>query len=218
MNIMSTVPFEFEIKEAKTEDRERILQFLRIFFFKDEPCNAYLKVVTEENPINEDLETFSMNGFDNGLSLLAIHEGKLIGVCLNAILEKGQKKSMKCKDEKFSKILNLFNYVGSQVNIFDKYPECDRGVAIGIVSVDESYRGKGIAKKLMEKTRQIGKERGCGFITVDCTSHFTACAVKRLGFELYYSLNYEDYKVDGQVVLKPQEPHRAFTVYTKKID
>lgn len=65
--------------------------------------------------------------------------------------------------------------------------------------------------------REIARERGCGFMTVDCTSHFTAMALKRLGFEQIYSLNYADYKPDGKVVFEPEPPHKAVTVYVQKI-
>lgn len=65
--------------------------------------------------------------------------------------------------------------------------------------------------------REIARERGCGFMTVDCTSHFTAMALKRLGFEKIWGLNYSDYKPNGEVVFEPEEPHKAVTVYAQKI-
>jgi arylalkylamine N-acetyltransferase len=54
-------------------------------------------------------------------------------------------------------------------------------------------------------------------MTADCTSHFTARALKKLGFECIYSLKYEDYKVNGEVVFTPATPHAAVTVYTQRI-
>lgn len=66
--------------------------------------------------------------------------------------------------------------------------------------------------------RELGRERGCGFMSVDCTSHFTAMALKRLGFQQVYALNYADYTPDGEVVLEPEEPHKAVTVYVQKIE
>ncbi|KAG5867782.1 hypothetical protein JTB14_032286 [Gonioctena quinquepunctata] len=77
--------------------------------------------------------------------------------------------------------------------------------------------GKGIAKELVNRTSEIGKNQGCGFMLLDCTSHFTALVAKKLGFELIYSLNYGDYKVNKEVVLKPEPPHTAVTVYTRRI-
>lgn len=54
-------------------------------------------------------------------------------------------------------------------------------------------------------------------MTVDCTSAFTALALKRLGFHEVYALNYADYKPDGEVVFVPEAPHKAVTVYVQKI-
>lgn len=65
--------------------------------------------------------------------------------------------------------------------------------------------------------RELARQKGCGFITVDCTSHYTACAAKKLGFKLHYTLNYEDYKVDGKTVFRPAHPHKELTVYTQRI-
>lgn len=66
-------------------------------------------------------------------------------------------------------------------------------------------------------SREIAKEVGAGFVTVDCTSHFTALALKKLGFELHYSLKYAEHKENGQVVFKPEPPHEACTVYVQKV-
>ena len=63
----------------------------------------------------------------------------------------------------------------------------------------------------------MGKEFGAGFMTVDCTSHFTALALRKLGFELHYSLNYSEHLENGEVVFEPELPHEACTVYVQKI-
>lgn len=65
--------------------------------------------------------------------------------------------------------------------------------------------------------RELARELGCGLMTADCTSHFTAKALKKLGFDCIYTLNYADYKVNGEVVFKPEPPHAAVTVYAQKI-
>lgn len=54
-------------------------------------------------------------------------------------------------------------------------------------------------------------------MVIECTSHFSAMAAKRLGFEKIYSLDYADYKPQGEVVFAPEAPHKAATVYVQKI-
>lgn len=217
-----TSPIDYEIKVATTDDREEFLNFLRTFFFRDEPLNSYLELITEENPRCRDLEDFSLKELNSGLNLKAVHNGKLIGVCLNSILERGwldeEDTSFTCEDKKFNVILGLLGHVARESNPFNTFTDADRAMTVKVLSVDGAYRGKGIAKELMAKTRDLAKEHGCGFMTVDCTSHFTALALKKLGFDLHYSLNYADYKPNGKIVLKPSPPHLAVTVYTQKID
>ncbi|KAG5872779.1 hypothetical protein JTB14_008828 [Gonioctena quinquepunctata] len=156
VNVSSYFPMPFhnvDYEIAKSDNREEILEFLRKFFFKDEPVNKYLGLVNDNKPINEEVEDFSMDDFDDGLSLLARENGKLIGLCLSGILKKGSKLPHTCRDEKFSKLLELFNHIGREADPFEKYPQCTKAVNVGILSVDESHRRKGIAKSLLEKTR-----------------------------------------------------------------
>lgn len=54
--------------------------------------NDSQQLITEENPVNEDLENFVFQSYGKGLDLVAEYEGKLVGVCLNGIIEKGETK------------------------------------------------------------------------------------------------------------------------------
>ncbi|CAG9854165.1 unnamed protein product [Phyllotreta striolata] len=212
-----TSPIDFDIKIATSADQEDVRQFLQKFFYKDEPLNLFLELITDEHPRCLDLERFTLKDLDSGVNLLAVQNGKLIGVCLNGILERGAADDFECEDEKFSKIVKLLDYVAVESDPFKIYPGVNRGMIVKILSVDGSFRGKGIAKDLMVKTRELARQKGCGFITVDCSSYYTACAARKLGFKPHYTLNYEDYKVDGEVVFRPEAPHKALTVYTQRI-
>ncbi|CAD1478623.1 unnamed protein product, partial [Heterotrigona itama] len=86
----------------------------------------------------------------------------------------------------------LLNYVDRNVNRDGKF----RGLnilEIKIISVDSNWRGKGIAKELVEKSLEIGKEKGFHITRVDCSSFFSGKLCLRLGFEQIYELNYTDY-------------------------
>ncbi|XP_072376342.1 arylalkylamine N-acetyltransferase 1-like [Diabrotica undecimpunctata] len=213
-----TSPIDFEIKIATLDDKEAVLAFLQKFFYKDEPLNSFMEIITDEHPRCYDLERFTLKNLDNGVNLLAVQNKKIIGVCLNDVIERGvMEEDFICDDEKFGKIVKLLEHVAVESDPFQIYPGIDKAMVVKILSVDGTYRGKGIAKDLMAKTRELARLKGCGFITVDCTSHYTACAAKKLGFDLHYTLNYADYKVDDKVVFKPEPPHKALTVYTQKI-
>lgn len=56
-----------------------------------------------------------------------------------------------CKNPKFKKILRILNYVDRNVNRDGQYRGLNT-LEIRIISVDTNWRGKGIAKALLEKT------------------------------------------------------------------
>lgn len=54
----------------------------------------------------------------------------------------------------------------------------------------------------------------CQMIYVECTSHFSAKAVERLGFKCIHSLEYTDYVNEkGEIVFNTHFPHRSAKVY-----
>jgi len=63
-------------------------------------------------------------------------------------------------------------------------------------------------------SRELALELGYQMIYVECSSHFTAKAVERLGFQCIYSLCYLDYiNKQGDVVFKTQSPHKYFKIH-----
>jgi len=62
-------------------------------------------------------------------------------------------------------------------------------------------------------SRELALELGCQMIYVECSSHFTAKAVERFGFQCIYSLPYSDYvNKQNHVVFKTQPPHKCFKI------
>ena len=54
-------------------------------------------------------------------------------------------------------------------------------------------------------------------VKIDCSSHISALAAKRLGFEKIHVLKYSDYKEGGKQVFNPPPPHYAVQVYIYKL-
>lgn len=53
---------------------------------------------------------------------------------------------------KFNIITTLLDKIERETDVFNKFPNVDRIIDIKIISVDESYRGQGVCKALIEKT------------------------------------------------------------------
>lgn len=144
------------IQVITKDDYDEVLKFLQVFFFRDEPLNNYIQLLTDEQPRCYELEDYCMKELDSGLNLKAVADGRIVGVCLNGILERGyidHLEPIQCNSEKFSKVLTLLDYVAVKSNVFQHFPDCDKAMTVKIVSVNSECRGRGIARELMSKTR-----------------------------------------------------------------
>ncbi|KRT84410.1 hypothetical protein AMK59_2792, partial [Oryctes borbonicus] len=135
-------PEPFSIEKIKPRDTEKVLEFLRNFFFRDEPLNVNIKLLEGEQTC-PDLEEFSLKAIKDNVSLMAITEsGKIIGVSLNGIIERNiTGDDLIVTDPKFSKILGLLTYVDKEADVFRRYPDVDKMILVEILSVDGSWRG-----------------------------------------------------------------------------
>lgn len=96
-----------------------------------------------------------------GLSVMAVSpSGYLLGVCLNGVLTRAAEEKVDiegfqgdCSNMKFKKILQLLTTINKKSGVFTQFPTADKILDIVILSVDESYRGQGICKALIERTR-----------------------------------------------------------------
>ncbi|KAF5282073.1 hypothetical protein FQA39_LY00598 [Lamprigera yunnana] len=215
-------PLQYNIRIITEDDSDVLLHHLRTFFFKDEPLNVTIKLIENESSRCYELEEYSLKCIKDGISLMATTpSGKVIGVCLNGILkiDEPEEDEKECLNPKFKKILELLNYCGQEGTnaLLEKYPKVKKMLFVKILSTDKAWRGQGVARELLEKTRYIGHEQGYNLMRVDCTSYFSARAISRLGFERVYELNYEDYKENGKPVFQTEYPHTSFTVYVQKI-
>ncbi|XP_022918369.2 arylalkylamine N-acetyltransferase 1-like [Onthophagus taurus] len=198
-------------------DTPKVQQFLKKFFYKDEPLNVCVKLWEREETIKS-LEIYSTLPIKYNCSLKALNDkNEIVGVCLNKIRTKIETDDVNFEDPVFSQIVGIMEKGDTECKIFEKYPNIDQYLQHDIVSVDPNIRGQGIATKLLDMSRDVAIKRGIKLLRVDCTSLFSAKAAERLGFERIYTLKYSDYKINGKQVFKPEEPHTEFCVYCKRI-
>lgn len=123
-----------------------------------------------------------------------------------------------CAHPKFKKILKLMDHIETKYHLFNEYPDFDRAMDGKILSVNEQYRGMGIAKELTNRTIEYMHEHKIPLYHILCTSQYSAQVCERLGFTETYRLPYVDYVVDGENPLLPAAPHVAAKIYVKKIE
>lgn len=215
---------DYKIVHVTPKDTEKVLEHLRRFFFREEPLNICIKLLGENG--DEDcyeLEQYCSQTIPEGLSLMAVSScGTVVGVVLNGSQEPGHLEEMErcadsCPHPRFRKILQLLAAVDRGSDVFGKFPDVDKLVEVRILSVDTAMRGRGIAKALLEKSAELAKQHGYPLIRTDCTSHFSALAVARLGFDCVFKMQYEDYRQNGEPVFHPEPPHKEVTTYVRRL-
>ncbi|KAF7271006.1 hypothetical protein GWI33_016066 [Rhynchophorus ferrugineus] len=143
---------------------DSVIDHLRVNF-PDEPLNASVGLCVHGKPCPL-LECHDMKTMQDGLSIMAMDKktGKIAGVALNGISIKGDTEKaieeMKSIDNlQYRRIFGLLNDVNLELDLFAKY-NVDKIFEIRILSVDSSYRGKGIAKELFSQSEMIAKQNG----------------------------------------------------------
>ncbi|XP_025198944.1 dopamine N-acetyltransferase-like [Melanaphis sacchari] len=212
--------YSHNIVPTTAEDKQVVIDFLRKFFFRDEPLILGINMREDYDSLAK-LENYCFNFMDNGLAFKAVSpNGDLIGVVLNNVMhredgEKNNESEEDIKDNtKFSVITTFLDKVEREADVFKKYPSIDRVMDIKIISVDESFRGQGVCKALIDKTIELALENKCPMVYIECSSYFSAKAAERLGFECIYTSYFRDYlDENGKVIFKTLPPHDSSKVY-----
>ncbi|XP_026479722.1 dopamine N-acetyltransferase-like [Ctenocephalides felis] len=202
----------YSIQPLTVEHHERALEHLRKYFFRDEPLNVNMGLLSKEDDRCIELEEYALTSMKKGVSLMA-----------NCVTEREDAATISdpskdCANPKFAKILALLHHVSQEANVFGQFPDVQRVLNISILSVDSNWRGRGIARALTDATAEYAKDHAVQMLRVDCTSHFTALISERLGFHSIYSLPYAQYIKDGKPVFNPPPPHLEIKVFVHRVD
>lgn len=129
---------------------------------------------------------------------------------------KDEKIKHSVKDERAKSIFDFIDYVYDHYNIYDAYPGSVNVLDISFVSVDSSARGLGIATALTQRSLDYAKENDYNLVQCFCTSWFSGRVCEQLGFDTGYTLRFDEYLVDGNIVIRPEAPHERAVVYVKQ--
>uniref|UniRef100_A0A1E1VZG3 aralkylamine N-acetyltransferase n=2 Tax=Pectinophora gossypiella TaxID=13191 RepID=A0A1E1VZG3_PECGO len=209
----------YTVRKLSRADKEDLLQFLRRFFFRDEPMNRAVGLLETPQSRCEELEEYATSSLDDKVSIAAFDDdGQIVGVIINGIATRKDAddtdKSDECKNEKFARILKVLNHLNKEARIWDKLPaSCHTVLEIRIASTHSDWRGRGLMRVLCEESERIARSIGAGALRMDTTSAFSAAAADRLGHKSIYSVLYKDLPYAPQ----PEAPHIEARVYIKEL-
>ncbi|KAK9512504.1 hypothetical protein O3M35_000912 [Rhynocoris fuscipes] len=216
---------EFEyIYPILEESYEPVLVHLRYNFFPHEVMNKAVRI-SEQGESHELLESHSLKTLKDNLSVMALHSAsnEIAGVCLNGILRNGDlEKDLEMlktlSDEKYKLIFTLLTKFNLSCNIFER-EQVDELFECRILSVDNKFRGKGLAGKLVELSEEIGRKEGFKVMKADLTGAFSQKVFTKRGHEIIFEKKYEDMTdEDGEQLLKTDPPHYYFQTCIKRLD
>ncbi|CAH0727134.1 unnamed protein product, partial [Brenthis ino] len=212
-----TMAPSYSLCKLTPEDKEQVIDFLRRFFFRDEPLNLTINLLDTPESRCIELEDYASSTLDDGVSVAAIDEnGKLVGVVVNGIVRRDEidytDKSEDCPNPKFRRILKLLGHLDREARIWDKLPQsCQSVLEIRLASTHSDWRGRGLMRAMCEESERIAREMGAGAVRMDTTSAFSALAAERLNYKKVYGLFYSDVPYAPH----PDPPHLEARVYLK---
>lgn len=109
-------------------------------------------------------------------------------------------------------------YIDTQFNVFQLYPDINRYLDGRFLSVNTNYRGAGLAGKLTQRSLEYIQEKSIPLMLVSCSSYYSARVCEKLGFKEVYQLPFKNYVVNGENPLLPADPHKAIKIFVKKLE
>ncbi|XP_044005769.1 arylalkylamine N-acetyltransferase 1-like [Aphidius gifuensis] len=215
---------KFEIRIADFSDNENILKFMKRTYLKTEPCLVSCGLsLKEPSPFMIDIMKKQL---EQGLSLIVIGENdetiaSLINYEFNSSTELEYYSNLsKLADDKIVKDLIDFEaYIATLSDVCQNY-NVDKFFTISIIAVDEAYQQIGIARKMIERSIILAKQRGYKIIRADISSKYTAKILEKFGFTAVVSFPLKNYLNDqGELLFKNIiPPHDTFQIFIYRID
>ncbi|KAF7995427.1 hypothetical protein HCN44_006534 [Aphidius gifuensis] len=223
-NSTDKINSKFEIRIADFSDNENILKFMKRTYLKTEPCLVSCGLsLKEPSPFMIDIMKKQL---EQGLSLIVIGENdetiaSLINYEFNSSTELEYYSNLsKLADDKIVKDLIDFEaYIATLSDVCQNY-NVDKFFTISIIAVDEAYQQIGIARKMIERSIILAKQRGYKIIRADISSKYTAKILEKFGFTAVVSFPLKNYLNDqGELLFKNIiPPHDTFQIFIYRID
>lgn len=208
-----------EVRVASSEDYDKILEFIRVHYYLEEPLTIGVDASVPQDRRDEE---FSMSNIEHGTSIVAVEKDDILGVFLASPKNEDVAEHIKQEAEKFtgtkwSKILEILYRCENGANVFKKF-NVTKAIHGHVLAVHKGARGRNIGGQLVEKAFSVAKSKGYDLFTTDCTSYYSAKLMERLEMTLVHKLAYKDYTdSNGKQVFNPPEIHESIMTFAKKL-
>lgn len=203
--------------EIIREDRiEEALQHIAEHNFPDEIIFKSLGIT-----MDEEVKAMCTSALQDNMSIALISSltGEIVGLRVIRIGSRDDKfDPEKIKSQAFRKAMGLYEYKNENFNAFKHYG-VDEAIEFFGISVHKDHRRKGIGLKIMQAALLLISSMRIGTVVAkgDCDSNYSKCIYERLGFDILGEIMFDEYKVNGEIVISNTGEHKSLKAYGKII-
>nr|CAD7439389.1 unnamed protein product [Timema bartmani] len=196
---------KFSIEDLTEDYVEEVIEHMSNIFLRDETVCSTSKLC--EDPVSlAEIQELWRKYAKQRVALVAFvdeEEGghrRIAGANMTGVAYKSEGSTLELfKGEALRKAILLLEYCDNLVDVFKKYNVNEYMTALGL-SVGREFRGQGLGLELLKTRSDICRAVGLKLTVTLFTGVASQVQAERAGFELLAEVNYEDYKVDGEVV------------------
>lgn len=210
---------EIVFRVASESEHEQVREFLREFFFADEPIN-------NAHPIRDESEEeeFILSLLPKGNIIFAIDSinDRVAGLASVGEITKNYAQETWAESEtttnqKWRDVLKFMSHIDSKSDVCKRF-DVTSALHLHGVTVDKRYRGKAIGKLLFKECFNLAKHRDYRLVSADCTSVYSIRIAEAVGMKCVSTVTYEEYNDKiGEKIFQPISPHTEIKTFVKKI-
>ncbi|KAL9929199.1 arylalkylamine N-acetyltransferase-like 2 [Glossina fuscipes fuscipes] len=218
-------PDDIQIRLIKSEDGQRVLNFLRAYFYPEDPVTLGIE------PKRQDAadEEYNIGMIEHGISLMAVRsasqnskessgEDRIVGVIIVGPKDATEADHLydaarKEGHTKWGRILQLLERIERDANVCERY-KIQKVLHIHALSVNVNMRGRNIGARMIKELIGLAKHVKYEAITTDCSSFYAIKLMERLNFECINTLYYNEYVDENhKPIFQSEPPHTCIKTY-----
>lgn len=219
-----SITSDIQIRVIKPQERQQVLDFLRIHYYLEEPLTAG----SEPKQQDKEDEEFNMSNIEHGTCIMAVLKGdtnvseQIVGALMAG--PKGPHEAEHLFEEaaglgptKWGHTLQFLACVERDANICGRF-NVEKVLHVHVMGVDSALRGHNIGGRMVEEVLNVAKRLQYEMVSVDCTSVYSAKIFERMGFKCINIKYYKEYIDEtGKQVFKPEAPHECVKTFALKL-
>ena len=168
---------------------------------------------------DEEMKIFFTKLFSKSLTLLLVSDktGEIIACRGMIIGKKGEPLDLDhVKNEQLLATITFLNHKNEEMDVYKRFG-VDTAVELLSLGTHRLYRQRGIANKMMEAALLFCEGLGLRCLKGECSSIYSQKIYEKLGFETLHTFNYDEYKINDEIVFKNTGIHKCTKIYVKQL-